>query len=224
MHLKGGVDFHCVVSHGGHPCMEPPCTTVCTIETQQTDVNRCKTYGREPEGYAIYANRFKCGTDFQYVVSHGGQPCLARHLCMEPPCTAVRTIETLQQMSTDPTNVVNNPRGTPSMQTDLFERWDRIPMCSFLWWTAMHGRTNVHGTPMCRCPLLSKHKEQVETHAKHMVNNSRGMLCTHLHAFEMRDKLPICGFSWGTAMNEQTSIHGTHMYNCPPYWNAINRQ
>ena len=152
-------------------------------------------------------------------------------------------------MLTFATHKVSNPWGTQSVHREPFGRGKRLPMCSFLcvcvWggggggdshaWAdtcawgggggaAMHGRTHVHGTPMCRCPLLSKHKEQVETHAKHMVNNSRGMLCTHLHAFEMRDKLPICSFSWRTAMDEQTSIHGTHMYSCPPYWNAINRR
>ena len=70
-------------------------------------------------------------------------------------------------------------------------------------------------------PLL-KHKEQVETHAKHMVNNPRGMLPTHLHAFERRDKLRMCGFSWGTAMQGRTTLHGSPMHGCPPYWNAID--
>ena len=36
----------------------------------------------------------KGGTHFQFVVSHGGQPCMARHLCMEPSCMAVPPIET----------------------------------------------------------------------------------------------------------------------------------
>ena len=31
---------------------------------------------------------------------------------------------------------------------------------------------------------LSKYKGQVETHAKNIVNNPRGMLHTHLHALE----------------------------------------
>ena len=93
-------------------------------------------------------------TDFQCVVSCGGQPCMGGHLCMEPPFVAVP---------------------------------------------------------------LSKHKEQVETRAKHMVNNPRGMLPTHLHAFERRDKLPMCGFSRGTAMHGQPCVHGTPVYNRPPY-------
>ena len=76
----------------------------------------------------------------------------------------------------------------------------------------------------CVAAPLSKHEEQVETHTKHMVNNPGGMLPTHLHAFERRDKLPMCGFSWGTAMHGQTCIHGTPMYNCPPYWNPIHRR
>ena len=71
------------------------------------------------------------------------------------------------------------------MQIYWRERWDTLPMCSFLWGTAMHGRTPVSGTPMCRCPPpppppppLSKHKEQVETHAKHMVNNPGRGACS----------------------------------------------
>ena len=36
----------------------------------------------------------KDGTDFQFVVSHGGHLCMAGQLCMEPPCMAVPPIET----------------------------------------------------------------------------------------------------------------------------------
>ena len=36
----------------------------------------------------------KGGTDFQFVVSHGGQPCMGGHLCMEPPCVVVPLFET----------------------------------------------------------------------------------------------------------------------------------
>ena len=74
-----------------------------------------------------------------------------------------------KQMSTDAKHMVEKPRGTPSMQTDLFERWDRIPMCSFLWGTAMHGRTPVQLSP------LSKSNEQAATHTKQMINNAKGM-------------------------------------------------
>ena len=34
------------------------------------------------------------GADFRCVVSHGGQPCVGRHMCMEPQCTAIHPIET----------------------------------------------------------------------------------------------------------------------------------
>ena len=120
------------------------------------------------------------------------------------------------------THKVSNPRGTQSVHKDPFGWCNRLPMCSFLWGTAMHGRTPVHGTPYVSLFPLSKHKEQVETHAKHMVNNPRGMLPTHLHAFERRDKLGMCGFSWGTAMHGRTTLHGTPMHGCPPYWNSID--
>ena len=154
------------------------------------------------------------GTPSMQTDSKVGQnPCLARHLCMEPPCTAVRTIETLQQISIDPTNVVNNPRGTSSMQTDLFERWDRIPMCSFLWWTVMHGRTNVHGTPMCHCPPPPPPPFETQrtggnscyTHDKQRKRHAP----THPDACERRVRLPMCGYSWVTAMHERTPVHGT---------------
>ena len=36
----------------------------------------------------------KCGIDFQFMVSHWGQLCMARQLCIEPPCMAVPHIET----------------------------------------------------------------------------------------------------------------------------------
>ena len=97
-------------------------------------------------------------TDFQCVVSYGGQPCMGGHLCMEPPCTAVSAIVTNKQMSTDAKHTVNDPRGTPSMQTDLFERWDRLPMCSFWWRTVMHGRTPVM-EPHVSLSSLSKPNE-----------------------------------------------------------------
>ena len=120
-------------------------------------------------------------------------------------------------MLTNAAHKVSNPWGTQSVHRDPFGSCKRLPMCSFLWGDSHAWADTCVWNPHVSLSPLSKHKEQVETHAKHMVNNSRGMLCTHLHAFEMRDKLPICGFSWGTAMDGQTSIHGTHMYSCPPY-------
>ena len=32
-------------------------------------------------------------TDFRFVVSHGGQLCMAGQLCMEPPCMAVSPLK-----------------------------------------------------------------------------------------------------------------------------------
>ena len=112
--------------------------------------------------------------------------------------------------------------GTQAVHRHLFGRCNILPMCSFLWETTIHGRTPVHRTPKCRCP--SPPFRNTMNRRKHMVNNPRGMLPTHLHAYERRDKLPMCGLSWGTAMHGQPCIHGTPMYNCPPYWHAINRR
>ena len=48
-----------------------------------------------PRGTFLPTHMFlKGGTDFQFVVSNGGQPCMGRHVYMEPPCTVVRPIET----------------------------------------------------------------------------------------------------------------------------------
>ena len=104
----------------------------------------------------------KGGTDFRFVVSHGGQLCMAGQLCMEPPCMAAPPppppppppplLKLNRWVLTYATHKVSNPWGTQSVHRDPFGRCNRLPMCSFLWGTVMHGRTPVHGTPMCRCP------------------------------------------------------------------------
>ena len=58
------------------------------------------------------------------------------------------------------THKVSNPWGTQSVHRDPFGWCNRLPMCSFLWGTAMHGRTPVHGTPMCRCPPFRNTKNR----------------------------------------------------------------
>ena len=69
-----------------------------------------------------------------------------------------------KHMSIDAKHVVNNLRGTPIMQTGWFERWDRLPMCSFLRETAMHGG-HLCMEPPSLAVSLSKQNQLAATHA-----------------------------------------------------------
>ena len=102
----------------------------------------------------------KGGTHFQFVVSHDGQPCMAGQLCMEPPCMADPLLKLNSIMLTYATHKASNTWGTQSVHRDPFVRCNRLPVFSFLWGTAMHGRTPVHGTPMCCCPPFRNTKNR----------------------------------------------------------------
>ena len=169
MHLKGGTNFQWVVSHGGQPCMgrhsymEPSVELSALLKRNKQAVSYAKHMVNNPRGMFLPTlMSLKCGTHFQFVESHGGLSCLARHLCMEPPCMAVPPppLKLNKYISTNATNKVSNPWGTQSVHRDPFGRCNRVPMCSFLWGTAMHGRTPVHGTPMCRCPPFRNTKNR----------------------------------------------------------------
>ena len=68
-------------------------------------------------------------------------------------------------------------------------------------WLVSHGGRAWAGmytwNPHEQLSAQLKFNKQAVAYAKNIVNNPRGMLPTHLHAFERQDKLPICGFSWG---------------------------
>ena len=142
-----------------------------------------------------------------------GVPCV--HVC---PCMAVPHekphIPSLSRLSNACRWVGNMPLGLFTMCL----AW--VSTCS-LCFKRVDSDTCAWN-PHVQLSPLSKHKEQVETHAKHTLNNRRGMLPTHLHAFERRDNIGMCGFSWGTAMHGRTTLHGTPMHGCPPYWNSID--
>ena len=88
-------------------------------------------------------------THFQCVVYHGESHAIrnGRHLCMEPH---VRPSALLKPNYIK--HMLNIPKGTPSIHPDAFERWGRLPICSFLGGTAMHWRPSVHETLVCGCP------------------------------------------------------------------------
>ena len=121
MHLKGGADFHCMVSHGGHPCMagnlcmEPPCMIVCNIETQQTDVNWCKTYGREAEGHTIYANTFiwKVGQNPNVKFLVGDSHAWADTSAWNPHVKLSPLSKSNEQAATHTKQMINNAKGMP---------------------------------------------------------------------------------------------------------------
>ena len=117
-------------------------------------------------------------------------------------------------------HMVNNPRGLLPTQLDAIERRDRLPICCFAWGTAMHGRTPMHGTPMYSCPPFETQwtgGNSCLTHDK----KREGHAPTHPDACERRVRLPMCGYSWGTAMHGRITTHNTPMHGCPPYWNSI---
>ena len=103
--------------------------------------------------------------------------------------------------------MLNIRQATQSVQRYPFQRRNRLPMCSFLWGTAMHERTLYALNPHVQLSAQLKRTKQFVAYAEHMVNNPRGMLPTHLDAFERRDRLPMCGFWWGTAMHGWTPVH-----------------
>ena len=77
-----------------------------------------------------------------------------------------------------------------------------------------HARADIYAwNPHVQLPALLN--KQAVTYAEHMVDNPRGMLPTHLDAFERRDRLPLCSFAWGTAMHGHKHVHGH-------YWNPTN--
>ena len=92
---------------------------------------------------------------------------------MEPPCTAVSAIVTNKQMSTDAKHTVNDPRDTPSMQTDLKGGTDFPCVVSGGGQSCMGGHLCME--PHVSLSSLSKPNEQEATHAKHMIKNTRGM-------------------------------------------------
>ena len=157
---------------------------------------------------------FKGATDFQCAVSMvntvwflmGDSHAWPETSAWNPQVRLSTLWKPNKHISTHAKHVVNNPRVRPIMQTDWFERWDRLPMCSLLWGTAMHWRTPVHGTS------CQTHDKQCEGHAS-----------AHPDACERRVRLPICGYSWGAAMHGRTTLHETPMHGCPPYWNSMNR-
>ena len=127
----GGGDFRCVVSHETH-------TQMVTYQ------NRIVTIPGTPP---IHPDAFKrantlpmCGLSFR-------KPRIGGHLCMEPH---VRPSALLKPNYI--THMLNIPKGTPSIHPDAFERWGRLPICSFSGGTAMHWRPSVHETLMCGCP------------------------------------------------------------------------
>ena len=131
---------------------------------------------------------FKGATDFQCAVSMvntvwflmGDSHAWPETSAWNPQVRLSTLWKPNKHISTHAKHVVNNPRVRPIMQTDWFERWDRLPMCSLLWGTAMHWRTPVHGTS------CQTHDKQCEGHAS-----------AHPDACERRVRLPICGYSWG---------------------------
>ena len=75
------------------------------------------------------------------------KPGIGGHLCMEPH---VRPSALLKPNYIK--HMLNIPKSTPSIHPDAFERWGRLPICSFSGGTAMHWRPSVHETYMCGCP------------------------------------------------------------------------
>ena len=130
-------------------------------------------------------------THFQCVVYHGESHAIrnGRHLCMEPH---VRPSALLKPNYIK--HMLNIPKGTPSIHPDAFERWGRLPICSFLGGTAMHWRPSVHETLVCGLStLLNPHKNEA-IHVKHRVNNSRGMPAIHPDACEIRERILMCSY------------------------------
>ena len=115
---------------------------------------------------------------------------------------------------------ISNPCGMQSVHRDPFRRCNRHPMCSFILGDS-HARADIYAwNPHVQLPALLN--KQAVTYTEPMVDNPRGMLPTHLDAFERRDRLPLCSFVWGTAMHGQKHVHETPMYDYLHYWSPTN--
>ena len=94
------------------------------FETQRTGGNSYYNMINNARGMPLPIQMHaKGGSDFQCVVTHGWQPCMRGHLCMEPN----------KQILTYAKHEIGNPWGTQSVHRDPFQRHNRLPMCSFLW-------------------------------------------------------------------------------------------
>ena len=82
--------------HGGDTCAWNPNVSLSPLSKhkEQAEIH-AKHMVNNPRGMLpTHLHAIERRTIFQCVVSHGGQPCMRRHVYMEPPCTAVRPIET----------------------------------------------------------------------------------------------------------------------------------
>ena len=79
----------------GHLCMEPPCTAVPFSKPNELAATNAKHMINNARGMPLPIQmHVKGGSDFQYLFTHGGQPCMDGQLSMIFRCMAVRPIET----------------------------------------------------------------------------------------------------------------------------------
>ena len=134
----------------------------------------------------------------------------------KPRCTAVHTMGTQQTDVNWCLTCGKQPEGHANY-ADWFEKWHRLPMCSLLWGTAMHGRTSVHDPPcVTASPPFRNQMKRRQLKLNTLKTTERHAL-TDPDACERRIRLPMCGYSWGTAMHGRRTKHDNNRWN-PHAW------